>query len=277
MSTVTASDAARLSGWRTYLRDLWKRREFALYLARSNLKARNANTALGLFWWVLNPLLLSAVYYLIFGILFDRSAEQDDYLSHLLSGMFVFNFTTMAMTGGANSILLNMSLLANIRFPRLVLPISALIEAMFGFLASLVAFYLLVVPVEGLWPSINLVGLPAVLALHLVFNLGLAALTARLVIPFRDINNLIPHFTRLWLYLSPIIWPMSFVTDRAPWTTNWLPLNPMVPFTELYRWALTGSELTATGLVAGLAWTIVMGALGILAFVRYEGNMVRHI
>ncbi len=101
MSTVTTSDAPRLSAWRTYLKDLWRRREFAKYLAAANLRARNANTALGLAWWVLNPLLLSLVYFLVFGVLFNRIDAQPRYLAHLLSGMFVFNFTTLSMTGGA--------------------------------------------------------------------------------------------------------------------------------------------------------------------------------
>ncbi len=277
MSTVTASDAPRLSAWRGYVADLWRRREFATYLARANLRARNANTALGLLWWVLNPLLLSLVYFLVFGVLFNRIDEQPRYLAHLLSGMFVFNFTTLSMTGGANSILGNMSLLANIRFPRLILPISALIEATVGFLASLLVFYLLAIPVDGILPGFELLALPAVLVLHVVFNLGLAALTARLVIPFRDINNLIPHLTRLWLYLSPIIWPITFVTDRAPWAAKWLVLNPMVPLVDLYRWVLMGDELASTSVIGSIAWAVAIFVLGILAFVRYEGNMVRHI
>lgn len=275
--TVTASDAPRLSAWRSYLADLWRRREFAQYLASANLRARNANTALGLAWWVLNPLMLSLVYFLVFGILFGQVDETPRYLPHLLSGMFVFNFTVLSMTGGANSILGNMSLLANIRFPRLILPISALIESTIGFLASLLVFYALSIPVDGIWPGLHLLALPGVLGLHILFNLGLAAITARLVIPFRDINNLIPHFTRLWLYLSPIIWPLSFVTDRAPWVTDWLPLNPMVPLTGLYRWVLMGDALAPGTLGAGIAWSLGMFVVGIIAFVRYEGNMVRHI
>ncbi len=275
--TVTASDAPRLSAWRAYVADLWRRREFAQYLASANLRARNANTALGLAWWVLNPLLLSLVYFLVFGVLFGQIDQTPRYLPHLLSGMFVFNFTTLSMTGGANSILSNMSLLANIRFPRLILPISSLIESTFGFLASLLVFYVLAIPVDGLWPGLELLSLPAILVLQIAFNLGLAALTARLVIPFRDINNLIPHFTRLWLYLSPIIWPVSFVTDRAPWAADLLALNPMVPLTGLYRWSLMGEPLLRSDLIGSVAWSVGIFVLGILAFVRYEGNMVRHI
>ncbi len=170
-----------------------------------------------------------------------------------------------------------MSLLANIRFPRLILPISALIESTIGFLASLLVFYALAIPVDGILPGWQLLALPGVLALHVMFNLGLAAVTARLVIPFRDINNLIPHFTRLWLYLSPIIWPISFVTDRAPWAADWLIVNPMVPIVDLYRWVLMGDALSSSSIVGSVVWAAVIFVLGILSFVRFEGNMVRHI
>ena len=126
MSTVTVSRRPQLSRWRSYVRDLWSRREFAWFLASGNLKARNASTALGLAWWVLNPLIMAGVYFLVFGFIFNARQGESQYLAYLLSGMFAFNFVTMSMTGGANSILANSKLLANIRFPRLILPLSAL-------------------------------------------------------------------------------------------------------------------------------------------------------
>ena len=134
-----------------YLTDLWNRREFAWYLAMGHLKARNASTALGLFWWVLNPLLLGLIYFFVFGVLFGT--RPPGYIAYLLSGMFVFHFTSQAMTGGANAILQNSKLLANLKFPRLVLLISALIESAVGFLASLVVFYAISWPTAGVHPN----------------------------------------------------------------------------------------------------------------------------
>ena len=117
-SSVTTSQTRDL-GYRArrlkdYVTDLWSRREFAWYLAIGNLKARNASTALGLFWWVLNPLLLGLVYFLVFGVIFGDS-RPDDYIAYLLAGMFAFHFTSQSMTGGANSILQNSKLLVNLK------------------------------------------------------------------------------------------------------------------------------------------------------------------
>lgn len=276
MSTVTVSDRARLSEWRSYVQDLWNRREFAWFLAMGNLKARNASTALGLFWWVLNPLLMAIVYFIVFGLIFPRS-DDTPFLSWLLSGIFAFTYTTTAMTSGANSILANSKLLVNVRFPRMILPVSALVEAGVGFLASLGIFYVLAWPFNGIGPSRWLVILPLVFALHTAMNLGLAALTARLAVPFRDINNFIPHATRLWLYLSPIIWPVSFLNGKPEWAVRILELNPMFGILSLYRTALMGYEFQPEAVVSAMAWVVVLGVLGILSFVRFEGNMVRYL
>ena len=201
MSTVTTSERARLSGWRVYMRDLWSRREFAWFLAMGNLKARNASTSLGLLWWMLNPLMLSAVYFVVFVKIFERTFESEPaFLAWLVSGLFVFTFTSTAMTSGANSILANSRLLVNIRFPRLILPISAIIEAGIGFLVALPVFFVIAWPVNGIAPGWRLVWLPLALTLHTLFNLGLSAASARLAVPYRDINNFIPHLTRLWMF-----------------------------------------------------------------------------
>ncbi|MGH8912337.1 MAG: ABC transporter permease, partial [Acidimicrobiia bacterium] len=208
-----------------YLRELWRRREFTIALGLGNLKARNASTSLGLLWWVLNPMLLGAVYFLVFGILFGGGTRPDDFLIYLLSGMFVFHFTSQSMTGGANSIIQNAKLLANLRFPRLLLPISTLIEALVGFVASLGVLAVMVVIFQTVldrqYLTYRLLFLPVIVAVQLVFNLGLAAITARMAVPFRDINNLLPYVTRIWLYLSPIIWPLSLL-DNVGSTINWL-------------------------------------------------------
>lgn len=76
-----------------YLRELWRRREFAVALGLGNLKARNASTTLGLFWWIINPLLMGGVYFTVFGLLFGGS-RPPDFLVYLMSGMFVFHFTS---------------------------------------------------------------------------------------------------------------------------------------------------------------------------------------
>jgi teichoic acid transport system permease protein len=275
--SVTASQSARLSGWRTYLRDLWARRELVWFLAAGNLKAQNANSSLGLLWWVINPLLDAVLYFLVFGVLFNAREQDPLYVSALVSGLFVFEFTVKSMNGAVGAINRNMALLANIRFPRLVLPLSAVVEALMGFLTSIIAFYLVVWPIDGVPPSINLLLLLLVVPIHIVFNLGIGATAARLAIPFRDIANLLPHVQRLWLYATPILWPASLLASAPEWATTLIRFNPLYPFVGLYREALMQRPAEPWMLPAALAWAAVAVLIGVLTFVRYEGNMARHV
>lgn len=260
--------------------DLWNRREFAWFLAMGNLKARNASTALGLAWWVLNPLLLGLVYFFVFGILFAGGNRPPDYIAYLLSGMFAFHFTNQAMTGGANAVLQNAKLLANLKFPRMVLLISSLIESGVGFLASILVFYAIAWPITGIHPSRYTLLLVVVFPVHVLFNLGLSAMVARLAVPFRDINNFIPYINRLWLYLTPIIWPLSFLDNQGPVVRGLVELNPMFHIVELYRAALIGHPtyvFTWGDLIPALAWALGVFIVGVALFIRYETRMVRYL
>lgn len=281
MSAVTTTQptgfsyrARRLRG---YVRDLWARREFAWYLAMGNLKARNASTALGLFWWVLNPLLLGLIYFFIFGVIFAGSSRPDDYIAYLLSGMFVFHFTQQSMTGGANSILQNSKLLANLKFPRMVLLISAITESLVGFLASLGVLFVITGTTLGIWPGPSIMWLLVAIPLQVLLNLGLAALVARMAVPFRDINNLIPYVTRLWLYLSPIIWSLSLLETKSLAFQRIVHLNPMFDLIALYRTALLDYPLDPSVIGIAAVWSVGVFVLGSALFVPYESRMVRYL
>jgi teichoic acid transport system permease protein len=267
--TLSYSPAPTRS-WRSYLVDLWSRREFAWFMAIGNLRARNASTALGIFWWVFNPLLLAGVYWLVFGILLPVSRD----VAHLVLGIFVFEYTKSTMTGSSRSIINNSKLLVNLRFPRMVLPVSALMEAAVGFAASLVVFAVLTIPLDvSIRPAYLLLLVPAI-ALHTLFNLGLGAFAARLIVPFRDLDNLLPYLLRLWLYLSPIIYSLDRIPDRF---LPYMVLNPMVPFLDVYRAAIIGDPLGENMLLYASVWTIVLLVGGVWMFVRQEGRMVKYL
>lgn len=244
-------------------------------MALGNLKARNASTTLGLLWWVLNPLLLGLIYYLVFGIILGVSRD----FAYLLAGMFAFYYTATSLTGGANSIISNSKLIVNLSFPRLTMPIVAVTEAGIGFLASLPALYLIIIPSQGIWPPAQILWLlPVIFVVHTVFNLGMAALAGRIAVPFRDVNNLIPYVTRLWLYLSPILYTTAMYDKLdAPWDTIARVANPMVPILEVYRSALLGYEFRSEELVAATVWAVGLGVIAVYAFVRYEGRMARYL
>ena len=243
-------------------------------MAMGNLQSRNATTTLGLLWWVLNPLLMGAVYFIVFGLILNISRD----FSYLLSGVFVFYYTSSSVTTGANSIIQNRSLLVNLHFPRLILPITAVTEAGVGFLVSIPAFYLIVGPIQGVWPPARIVVLlPLIFATQTVFNLGLAALTARITVPFRDITNVIPHLLRIWFYLSPILYTAGRFEGLPDWAVKLYNLNPMVPMLAVYRSAMIGYKFETTDLVMSVIWAFGLATVAITVFVKYEGKMARYL
>lgn len=262
----------------TYLNDLWNRREFALHLALGNLKARNASTALGLLWWVINPLLLGGIYGLVFGVILDVQRGEGDYLAYLLAGIFPFYYMRSAMTGGVNSITTNIKLISNLRFPRMILPLSALIEGLIGFVASLVVYIMIAGPLYGVWPGLYTLWLIPATLIMTVFNLGLSALVARFAVPFRDINNLVPYVVRLWLYLSPIIYPVEFLEENLTgFMQTAFKLNPLFSMLAVFRHALMGTPATQQDVLLSIGWAVVMLVVGVGLFVQYESRMTRYL
>lgn len=257
-----------------YAFEMWRRRDFTLYLARANIKARNASTALGLLWWVLNPMLLAAVYYFVFGVIFRAARSDPGYLPFLICGLFAFYYTRTALLGGSAAILSNSRIITNVAFPRLSLILSSLIESFFGFLVS-IAVLIAILLARGEPPQAQVLMLPIVLAVHTVMNAGLSALAARVTIPFRDVSTLLPYVLRIWLYLSPIMYGLERVPDRL--RDLYILGNPLTPLLSLYRYCLLNEPLDASHWTISVMWSVLLLAVGLLVFIRSETKFVRYL
>jgi len=261
-----------------YLAELWRRREFAWYMAMGRIRSKHAETYLGLVWWVLSPLLMGLVYLVIFGTIFDTARGDPNYIGFLLSGLFAFYFTSQSLNSGAVSIMQNARLVTTQRFPRLILPIAATIEGAAGFLFSMIPFVFIAGFVNGDWPGWYTLWFIPIFILHTMFNLGLAALLGVLTIPFRDISNVLPYVTRIWLYTSPVIFSLDQRLKNASETLfSILSLNPLASILGVYRAALLGRELDTGDVVGSVAWGIGMFVVGVLVFIRYEPSLARHL
>jgi ABC-type polysaccharide/polyol phosphate export permease len=194
---------AGLPKMRPYLRELWRRREFARELSRAGMRAAHTDTVFGQVWLVLNPLLLALVYFILVDLL--SSGHKDSvFFAHLLSGLFAFYFVAGAMIAGAQSVVAGSRLIMNTAFPRLLLPLSAVRTAFFRFLPTLVV-YLVVHLIAGLpiGPT-QLLAIPALLLIT-IFAAGMACFFGVVQVYFRDVSSFLPYFTRIWLYLSPVL------------------------------------------------------------------------
>jgi ABC-type polysaccharide/polyol phosphate export permease len=206
---------------------------------------------LGQLWRVLNPLLLALVYFLVLGVIFGARRGDPDYLARLLSGLFAFYYTSNAINIGARSIVGGGQLILNTAFPRALLPVSAVISAFLIYLPML-AVYAVFHLVRGLpvgWP---LLAMPLIVAIHTVFNLGVALILAALTVYFRDMSSFLPFLLRIWLYLSPILWVVEDVPARLRAV---LALNPLSPiFTSWHTILIDGTAPDPLLLAQALAW-----------------------
>jgi len=277
MTTHTAESRKAAPAGEGYFRDLWQRRSFIRELAFGNIMGKHATDVLGVLWWVLNPLLMTAVYFIVFGIILGGQKGDPKFLAYLLVGVFAMRYMSGTMTGSAKMITGSGKLVTTIAFPRMVLPLAALIEELMAFVVSLGAFYFLVAPINGIWPTWWLLFFPVPLLFHTMFTLGMGALTARLVVPIRDIRNVIPHLTRMWFYLSPILWTLDRIADAAPWIHFLVKGNPMFSYLSLYRTAMMGRPLEPVHIALGAGWGVVALVFGLWTFIRNEGSMARYL
>jgi teichoic acid transport system permease protein len=293
MATIGAATPDTAPSRSSYVRELWARREFIVHLARGNLAAKTAEARLGVLWWVLNPLLLSAIYFVVFGLIIrGTNRSSASFLAYLIVGVLVFRFFTVTLSQSAGLIISNAKLIVNLRFPRLVLPIAAVLEGLITFLASLSVFYLLVTPVSCIQAARDVVGvtciaptyrlalLPIPLLLLVMFTLGIGAFVARWAVPIRDVRNVIPHVTRFWFYLSPVLWGterLASVADDWPLLVYVLEANPMYAFLSLFRTALINDPFEPLLLASGTAWAVIVMLLGVRGFVRHEDEMARYL
>ena len=242
-----------------YVRELWRRREFAREMARTNLRAQHLNTAFGLFWLVLNPLMLAAVYFLLVYIL--RSGSRGiDFFAHLLAGLFAYYFISDSIRLSVKSVTGGGRLNLNTAFPRALLPLSAVITAFTRFLPTLIV-YIPVHIIAGLPVGPALLWIFPLIFLMFVMASGAAMLVSALQVYFRDVKNFLPYFLRIWLYASPVLYYASEVPDGIRWILVVNPLGGLLTAWSDVIFLGHAPEADALGLAAAWAFGIfIVGA-----------------
>lgn len=254
---------------RVYLPELWQRREFVYELARCTLRGQNYTNAFGQLWLILNPLLMGAVYYVLVDIL-SNGKHASNYFSMLLAGLFMYNFFSSMLTQSSGSIIGSSRLVLNSRLPRLVMPITQMVIAFMRFLPSMIVF-LLVHTLQGLpWGLPALYALPAFIEVTM-FGAGLGFICATAQVYFRDFSNFLPYVTRIWMFLSPVLWELQPVLAKHDLKAHVIAVNPLAPMIGAWGDALVYNVAPpATWLLEGLGWGLLSLVAGILVFVRRE-------
>ena len=255
-----------------YLKDLWASRNFIWTLSTTRAYARNENTYLGQLWSILTPLLYAAVYSLIFGVVLGTKGGIHNYVGFLVIGVFIFQFCSSVLSQGANAVTGNISMIRSLRFPRAVLPISAVVTEFLTLLPAIVVMFVIVSATKERPQWSWLLAIPA-FGLIALFNAGVALVMARLVAQSRDVKNLIPFVVQLLRYMSGLFFSIAHYTQDLPVLGVVLTYQPYALSIELIRGALLAEFSTSPLELAVMClWAFGLLIGGLVYFWRAEGK-----
>jgi lipopolysaccharide transport system permease protein len=239
------------------LRALWQYRELLYFLVWRDIKVRYKQTVLGVAWVILQPLASMALFTMLFGVLLNAPSGDVPYPIFAYAGLLPWNYFSAALTRSSQSVVQSANLVTKIYFPRLVIPISAVLSSLVDFLVSSAVFAVLMVLYRvPLTPRVLV--LPALVLLALVTALGFGLWLSALNVRYRDVSYLVPFMVQIWMYATPVVYASTLIPEAYRFL---LSLNPMTGVVEGFRWALLGpgaSSATLSGPLVALSVAIAL-------------------
>ena len=225
--------------------DLWEYRELLYFLTWRDVKVRYKQTVLGAAWAVIQPFMTMVVFSIFFGRLAKMPSDGIPYPIFAYAALVPWTFFANGLTQSSNSLVGNANLIRKVYFPRLVIPISAVVSGAIDFAIAFVVLIGMML-YYGMVPTLNIIWLPFFFLLAFVTSLGIGLWFSALSVEYRDVKYVVPFLVQFWLFATPIAYPSSLLTE--PWRTIY-GLNPMVGVIEGFRWALLGTQITVGPLI----------------------------
>lgn len=226
-------------GWAALrLRELWEYRELLYFLIWRDVKVRYKQTIIGVAWAVVQPVCTMVVFSLFFGRLVGVPSDGLPYPVFVFCALLPWQLFGHGLTESGNSLVASERLITKVYFPRLMIPLAAVLGGLvdfavaFGVLLILMAYY-------GIVPTVGVVFLPALVGLTLMAALAVGLWLSVLNVQYRDVRYTLPFLTQLWLFATPIAYPASLLSSSS---RSLLGLNPMAGVVESFRWALLGTQ-----------------------------------
>ncbi|MCI0621717.1 MAG: ABC transporter permease [Acidobacteria bacterium] len=248
-------------------RDSWRYRELLYFLTWRDLKIRYKQTAFGVVWAVVQPLLTMIVFTVLFGNLGRLPSDGSPYPLFYLSALLPWTYFSSTLPLSANSLISNSSLLTKIYFPRIILPASATLGGLPDFLvgSSLLAAMMVYYQIRPGWSWLIW---PLLVFLLAAFTLAVGMILAALNVKYRDVKYVLPFVIQLWLFVTPVIYPANLVPKRF---RPLMALNPLSGIVEAFRGLLLPSSLIDWQLLATSAMiTVAIFVVGLVYFSRTE-------
>lgn len=250
------------------LADLWRYRELLYFLTWRDVKLRYKQTLLGAAWAIIQPLFAMLLFTLIFARLTRVPSDNIPYPLFAYAGLLPWTFFANAITSSANSLVGNAGLVTKIYFPRLIIPAAPVLAGLvdlaiaFALLVPLLMYYRITL-------STQLLLLPAFIAWATLLAFGVGVILATLNVRYRDIRYALPFMVQLWLFASPVIYPLSLVPARWKWLVM---LNPMTGIIEGIRASLFANSFDWTAIGVSFVVTVFIAGLSLYYFRRAEDN-----
>src|SRR6266403_3116099 len=252
------------------LREVWMYRELLYFFVWRDLKVRYQQTAIGVAWVVLQPLLSMGVFTLFFGRLAKLPSDGLPYPVFYFSALAPWTYFSTALTTTTNVVVDNQRVITKVYFPRLILPLSSVMSGLVDFAIAFVVLLAFVLG-YGLRPGVHALWLPFLLLLALATALGIGLWLSALNALYRDVGYVTPFLVQFWMLASPVAYPSSLVPEKWRWLYG---LNPMAGVVEGFRWALTGHGQSPGALLLASAGAVLLLLLaGLLFFQRMEGTI----
>ncbi len=246
-------------------------------LVKRDIKTKYRRSVLGLLWTVLNPLLMMTVLSIVFSYFFSRYGDVENFPVYLLCGQVIFNFFNESTSIAMGSIVHSGELIKKVYVPKYLFPITKVMSSGVNLLSSMIALVIVMVATRSrVTPTVLLAGFP--LLYVLLFSTGVSLFLSAAAVSFRDLMHLYSVVTTAWMYLTPVIYPMSILDGAPKWAVFIINANPLTAFIKIFR-AVVLDGVTAPWIlhVQSIVWCVIALVVGSLVFKKSQDKFILKI
>ena len=266
----------RKKWWDLQLRDVWHYRDLIGMFVKRDFVSRYKQTILGPLWFIIQPLLTSLVFTVIFGNIAQLPTDGLPQMLFYMSGNILWSYFSTCLTSTSTTFTANAHLFGKVYFPRLVMPVSIVISDLITFAIQFVFFlaYLLFFYLRGSAVGLTTwaLALPLLLVLMAGLGLGFGIIISSLTTKYRDLQYLVSFGVGLWMYATPVIYPVSSIPEKWRWVAN---VNPVTPIIETFRAGFLGAgDASWPRLAYSFGFMLVVLLIGVVIFNRVEKTFI---
>ena len=248
--------------------ELWRFRDLFLILAGRDVRLRYRQTALGVVWVILQPLVGALIFAAIFGLFAKLPSDGTPYLLFVFAAMLPWNLFSGGVQRAGNSLITDARLITKIYFPRAIIPVASVSAVLLDFAVASVVMLVLML-LYGTAFTWSILALPALILITLAITVGMSLLFSALNVYYRDFSYALPFILQVWMYASSVVYASSLVPER--WRLLY-GLNPIVGVIDGFRWALLGTPPPTTALIESAVFALLLLVAGAAVFQRVERN-----